>query len=109
MSLSEKFQTTVPVKEEGGEKWAQFSSVRKPHHEGPLCLPDGQAHAKNAFAQGFGGNLDAAGDVEPSSMRKGYQKQPMKPTDDIYTAEHLDLFYLDVGGFLERNNYLDRE
>ncbi len=109
MSLADKFQITIPAKDEDGQPWADFSSVRKPYKADSLCLPDGVAHPKNKFAQGFGGNLDASGDVEPSSLRKGYQKQPMKPDDDIYTGEHVDLFYLDVGGFLERNNYLDRE
>jgi hypothetical protein len=50
----------------------------------------------------------ATSDVNRTSMREGFDKKPMSPTDDLYTREHNDAFYDDVGGFVERNNYLDR-
>jgi len=42
------------------------------------------------------------------SLRVGFDKKKLLQTDDEYTREHNDAFYDDVGGFVERNNYLDR-
>ena len=42
------------------------------------------------------------------SLRDGFHKKKLLQTDDEYTREHNDAFYDDVGGFVERNNYLDR-
>ncbi len=39
----------------------------------------------------------------------GYNKLAMSLTEDQWTREHNDAFYDDVGGFVERNNMLDRE
>ena len=47
-------------------------------------------------------------EVTTDSLRKGFHKKQLLQTDDIYTREHNDAFYDDVGGFCERNNYLDR-
>jgi hypothetical protein len=47
-------------------------------------------------------------EVNPKSLRKGFDKKALLQTDDAYTREHHDAFYDDVGGFCERNNYLDR-
>jgi hypothetical protein len=47
--------------------------------------------------------------VEQGSIDKGFARLEMKGTDDQYTGEHVDHFYGDAGGFVERNNYLDRE
>jgi hypothetical protein len=55
--------------------------------------------------------LVQAGSTDPtgvSGLDKGYDRKDMKGTDDLYTGEHADLFYGDAGGFVERNNYLDR-
>jgi hypothetical protein len=46
--------------------------------------------------------------VNRTSLIKGYDKKKLLQTDDVYTREHNDAFYDDVGGFVERNNYLDR-
>jgi hypothetical protein len=48
------------------------------------------------------------GEVNRTSLVKGYDKKKLLQTDDVYTREHNDAFYDDVGGFVERNNYLDR-
>ena len=58
----------------------------------------------NALAQGDLTNSE----VSPMSLRKGFDKKDLLQTDDAYTREHNDAFYDDVGGFVERNNYLDR-
>lgn len=64
----------------------------------------------------FNGNMPigpATGDltnreVNVTSLRNGFDKKKLLQTDDEYTREHNDAFYDDVGGFVERNNYLDR-
>jgi len=58
----------------------------------------------NALAQGDLTNSE----VSAMSLRKGFDKKALLQTDDAYTREHNDAFYDDVGGFVERNNYLDR-
>ena len=53
-------------------------------------------------------------DVNPKSLRYGFDRKAMLSTDDMYTREHNDAFYDVVKGddgnegFLERNNMLDR-
>jgi hypothetical protein len=54
------------------------------------------------------GESDVSKDTNPESFREGFKRVDMKGTDDLYTGEHTDLWYSDVGGFCERNNYLDR-
>lgn len=54
----------------------------------------------------------------PKDLTRGFGAYEMSGTDDMYTNEHVDLFYGevvgqdDVGdkvvGFAERNNYMDR-
>jgi hypothetical protein len=117
MSLAEKFQITVPFKEKEGDSWVSAKSARKTE-----CTPTSaagskfnempvgyQIEEKNPFAHGFGGDTDVTGGITPQSLVDGFHKKPMKGTDDQYTGEHVDLFYGDAGGFVERNNYLDRE
>jgi len=58
----------------------------------------------NSLAQGDLTNFEVTAD----SLRKGFHKKTLLQTDDEYTREHNDAFYDDVGGFVERNNYLDR-
>jgi hypothetical protein len=55
----------------------------------------------------------ATSDVNRTSLKDGFDRKSMRPTDDMYTREHNDAFYdsveMDgVEGFVERNNYLDR-
>lgn len=56
------------------------------------------------YAQGDVSNHE----LHPVSLRKGFDRKQLLQTDDVYTREHNDAFYDDVGGFCERNNYLDR-
>ena len=58
----------------------------------------------NGYAQGDVTNNE----VHAISLRKGFDRKALLSTDDAYTREHNDSFYDDVGGFCERNNYLDR-
>lgn len=65
----------------------------------------------------YGGNLDSGTqvttDVTASSLRAGFDRKSLRPTDDMYTREHNDSFYDEIEvdgvvGFVERNNLLDR-
>ena len=56
-----------------------------------------------ALAQG-----DVSQDLKGEALRLGFDKKKLLQTDDEYTREHNDAFYDDVGGFVERNNMLDR-
>jgi hypothetical protein len=61
------------------------------------------------------GESDVSKDTNPESFQNGFTRRNMEGTDDQYTGEHMDLFYgeakdeLGHVGFVERNNYLDRE
>lgn len=57
----------------------------------------------SALAEG-----DRTQDLHPVALRKGFDRKKLLQTDDQYTREHNDAFYDDVGGFVERNNVLDR-
>lgn len=113
--LQEKFQVVVgPLKHEDGEGWSSFASVRKTYP----CMPPEQlppTGIKSPVTKQDGMKLVTAGatdvtdDVNPWVFRQGFNKKRMAGTDDMYTGEHADQFYGDAGGFVERNNYLDRE
>lgn len=113
MNWTERFQVTVPAKEEAGEAWADLK--RRVHPQTQLEMPPGYD------AQGPVDSFEnvVAGQNDPTNVRlnllsdknlqRGYGKGKMAGTDDQYTGEHADQFYGDAGGFVERNNYLDRE
>lgn len=115
--IVEKSQITVPTKEEAGEPWVSFDSQRDTAgvvHPGLQAkfnqMPVGYDATcyRDKFGYSFGGDDDVSGGITPKSLDKGFERKDMKGTDDIYTGEHVDLFYGDAGGFVERNNYLDR-
>lgn len=126
----EKFQITVPGKIEGDEPWASAASARRSQADVPSFCPatsdqtdgskfnymppgmeiDSQCIAQiNNMPHSMAGESDVSKDTNSESFAKGFSKRPMKGTDDLYTGEHVDHFYGDAGGFVERNNYLDRE
>lgn len=135
MSLKEKFQITVPGKIEDGEGWATLDSVRDTKgeyaynnktagewtdgkfNEIPPGMDIGNQYADihnmpYAFADGHSDVTQP----DSNTLKKGYTRAKMTGTDDQYTGEHIDLFYgtaygdsKDEVGFIERNNYLDRE
>ena len=83
-----KFNTLPPGMEIDNQKRVQIENM-------PLAI---------------GGRNDVSGKLEaPDSMDRGFTRLEMKGTDDQYTGEHVDHFYGDAGGYVERNNYLDRE
>jgi len=128
--LQEKFQITVPAKEEAAEPWVSFESARRSQAVVPSFCPANSADADGSkfnflppgmeiadqFAAEFNqmplvmaGQTDVSADTNPASFAEGFKKRDMKGSDDQYTGEHVDHFYGDAGGFVERNNYLDRE
>jgi hypothetical protein len=64
------------------------------------------------------GQTDESNAVNTANVRKGWIKRDFSPVEDMYTNEHVEEFYGEatgkddggdkVTGFLERNNYLDR-
>jgi hypothetical protein len=61
----------------------------------------------------LGSGTQVTDDVTVGSLKAGFDRKPLRPTDDQYTREHNDAFYdtveVDgVEGFVERNNMLDR-
>ena len=136
--LSEHFQITAPAKEEAGEPWVSFESVRKPRlvTRGMLDLPSKQGGSLPVSRLNLipsteileptqsWSNLDRAGstdvtdNVNDVDIIRGWDRHLIKPQDDQYHGEHVDLFYgtvvgtddadNKVTGFIERNNYLDR-
>jgi len=136
--LQEKFQVTVPQKEEvaDNEQWVwpfqgngkvQRTGESSAGHTNNSDADSWQSAKFNQLPPGMdlrnqlrppqfnnhyvvGGRSDVSGKLEaPDSMERGFTRLEMKGTDDQYTGEHVDHFYGDAGGFVERNNYLDRE
>lgn len=121
--LQEKFQIIVRGKEEACEPWASFESARDLNGERATGntqvirdMPPGMdGHNQDSTEQNqmpfvLSGSNDVSHEsYAPSAMECGYAKLDMKGSDDQYTGEHVDHFYGDAGGFIERNNYLDRE
>jgi hypothetical protein len=65
------------------------------------------------MAGALGSGTQVTDDVTVRSLKEGFDRKPLRPTDDQYTREHNDAFYdtveVDgVEGFVERNNMLDR-
>jgi hypothetical protein len=60
------------------------------------------------MAQGRNAGDLTNNELTAQSLREGFSKKKLLQTDDEYTREHNDPFYDDVGGFIERNNMLDR-
>lgn len=131
--VQEKFEVRAPREPQDANAWATAASARRPkakqlgragrdstdvmYQE----LPPGMdtydqgippKRVPNARG-GLGSGTQATVDVTARSLREGFSRKPMSPTDDMYTREHNDAFYdtveVDgVEGFVERNNYLDR-
>src|SRR2546422_586742 len=110
-NLSEKFQITALEKKETVESWKDLNSARVLNPEEKFNeMPPGYqcAGPMDHFTESPAGATDVTNDVNDASTRKGYAVKQMKATDDQYTGEHADQFYGDAGGFVERNNLLDR-
>lgn len=118
--LQEKFQITVPAKGDGDEGgWVDFKTTRRTTGTDTQCLNDMPAgmditdqHSteQHSMPLSLAGRTDVSSKhADASALDAGFTKIGMKGCDDQYTGEHVDHFYGDAGGFVERNNYLDRE
>ncbi len=118
--LQEKFQVEFPEKP-GNHQWVEPSSARrsKSSPEYLNCLPPGdnisdqQLIDNPAIPRVMSGQTDVSQDWNESAVKNGYKRFDVKPTDDAYTAEHVDTFYGEAKsgsdvGFVERGNLLDR-
>ena len=126
MSLAEKFQITLPPKKDIPDQWVTAQSqhintghdvqMNPDHGEKFNIMPVGYdaTCSRDKFVYGFGGDTDVSDGMNPKAMMRGYNRVPMKGTDDQYSGEHIDLFYGEAEdedgnvGFVERNNMLDR-
>jgi hypothetical protein len=133
--VQEKFQVNYPgVDDDNGNTWKSDRSARtKKGTPGREGLPGGDWASKKMDNAVFYPSLPPGTDIPDQEMAdirkmravtagtddvtdnpsgsdfvKGHVSLGMKPTDDMYTREHNDAFYDDLGGFVERNNYLDR-
>ena len=107
-TLTERFQITVPAKEEAGEPFVMPESARRSRSSQFAGeMPVGDMLPGANFPQALAGENDPT-DPGRAALPEGKVKLPMGGADDMYTGEHVDHFYGDAGGFAERNNYLDR-
>jgi hypothetical protein len=73
---------------------------------------------QNSMPLSMAGETDESNAVNTGNVRKGWIKRDFSPVEDMYTNEHVEEFYGEakgtddggdkITGFLERNNYLDR-
>lgn len=82
-----------------------------------MDLEDQELTDQRTFRHSTNGNMGDGGDVTqeltPKVLVDGFSIKRMSPTDDDYTNEHADVFYMEVTvdgvtGYLERGNTLDR-
>lgn len=121
--IQEKMQISLPNRSDDNGGWVSDKSAResKTNPRKLNIMPPGQNIEQQRMAEfnEFGSSVSGgfassgAGDVSgkeltATSVRAGYSKKTMHTYDDDYTNEHEDTFYLDVGGFVERGNTLDR-
>lgn len=137
--VQEKFEVRSPRQPEGAEGggWVSDGSARDKRRihtknaagrwenvRGDLynSLPPGSNiedqevadfKAQPMAAGNLGNGSQVTTDVTTTSLRTGFDRKRLRPTDDEYTRQHNDAFYDSVEvdgvtGFVERNNVLDR-
>ncbi len=101
----------------GGDYRSRYSNLNAFFNSLPpgMDIEDQEVTDQRKFNHSIAGNDsigmnagDVTRDLTPMSLRNGFDKKECCQTDDAYTREHNDAFYDDVGGFVERNNMLDR-
>lgn len=129
-SLQEKSQVTLPpTSDDEPHTWATFEQARNPDvgaHPGGKWEPsradsvdtrrfnkmpmdmEMSACEYTPMPCSLAGETDASKDTNPEAIREGFSKGDLNGYDDQATGKRQDLFYGNAGGFLERNNYLDR-
>jgi hypothetical protein len=136
MSLQEKFQISAPPVKETDHEWlphnaqihkgeagfqhsnntyADTESVNKTNYLPPgMEINNQQRKRINPMPFSMAGATDVSNLVTAGGFDEGFTRQTMNGTDDQVSGEHMDHFYGEVEdelgniGFIERNNYLDR-
>jgi hypothetical protein len=123
--VQEKFQTIAPREKPEEHEWVTDASARRtkgtPSGKAALfnALPPGAdlddqaVREVNSMPESLAGETDVSEDTNRASLQEGYSRLSMRPTDDMWTNEHVDAFYGEAKvdgdvGFCERNNMLDR-
>lgn len=131
--VQEKFQEEFPQRPEGIEhgRWVMDKEARvnkgTPAGNGVMfnSLPPGMDIEDQETSDireqmcSMSGHTDVShDDPGPGTTKRGFHRKKMRPTDDLYTNEHIDMFYGEITvevedgemetGFLERGNMLDR-
>jgi hypothetical protein len=110
--IQEKFQISAPMNrnDNANEGWVTPDSVQRHFPQTQLQIPPTSIDAatQKNMPLVLAGSTDVTDNVNPSDLKRGFDIHPMLMTDDQYMGDHQDHFYGDVGGFVERNNYLDR-
>lgn len=112
--VQEKFQITAPPGPKEPKGWVDPASTRRSGKAPRTQMPPGPNLANQsppadpAMPYSMAGQTDVSADTNQQALNEGYSKRAMQSTDDEYSRQHNDAFYDDVGGFVERNNMLDR-
>lgn len=114
--LQEKFQVNQRLPPQEPDRWRSDKAARvaKGFPGRSNRMPPGQDIEDQAQTDQratpfvMGGESDASEDYNSGAMRTGFTQRPMSATEDEYSNQHNDAFYDDLGGFVERNNMLDR-
>jgi hypothetical protein len=109
--VQDKFQMIAKRPPDEDSAWTTPDKARRTRAD--TTLPQRQSSMNRAGPEDFAsspmaGDSDVSDNVNGKSLMEGFAKLPMKSYDDMASNEHVDPFYDDVGGFVERNNYLDR-
>lgn len=97
-SAAEK-QTDAP----GGMAMSHNNELPPGYH-----IDEQQGHNGRFTPVQLAGVGDVQGHLTDRTLREGYFVAAMDPAEDMYSGEHQVGFYGDAGGFVERNNMLDR-
>lgn len=106
----EKFQITAPLKEEGAEPWVNVKSTQVKYPQNDLRMPTTglEEPVTTNMPLSLAGKTDVTDALTTKALDRGFTKHDMLMTDEEYTGEHTSAWYGDAGGFIERNNLLDR-
>jgi hypothetical protein len=127
IGMQEKFQIIMPPAKEKHE-WTDLNASRRVAQDQANSkndlgkfneLPPGedimaQTYVERFVDGGLAGETSVTDHVS-SSLKKGYTRGDMSPSEEQYGGESIDLWYgesVDEDGnvgFMERNNYLDRQ
>ncbi len=123
--VQEKFQVIAPREKTEADGWVSDKSARdkngirggvtEMYNRLPPGMDIGGQECSDQPSEPLvmSGETDVSKDWNREAVANGYTKRSMRPTDDMYTNEHVDMFYVEAKvdgdvGFVERGNTLDR-